>query len=285
MKQRLHVIPGILPLLLLVPLLAAEGPQPPPPDIQRLLAQVQEHQKKVEAARENYTYNSLQTRQEVGAQGQVKKTEIEEREQFFVNGHLIGRLVKKNGAMLSAEDRQKEDARVMELVGKAQKTPPEQRLNGPSITVSRLLELMELRNPRRERFRGRATIVFDFAGRRDARTHGMMEDASKKLEGTVYIDEADLQVAHLQVQVDDNVRIGGGLLASLEKGSSFRFDQAPVDGGLWLPTGSETNMQAKLFLFKSLREHLTQRDYGFRRFGVETGESARVQPLAETQRP
>ena len=285
MELRRHLIPGCIPLLLFAPLLLAETPQPPLPDIHQLLAQVQQHQKQVESMRENYTYDSVQTRQNVDASGQVKKTEIEEREQFYVNGHLISRLVKKDGVTLNGDAEKKEDARVMDLVAKAQKTPPEQRLQGPSITVSRILELMDLRSPRREMYRGRPTIVFDFVGRRDAKTHGMMEDASKKLQGTVYIDEADLQVAHLEVRVDDNLKFGGGLLASLEKGSTFRFDQAPVEGGLWLPTGSEANMQAKLFLFKNLREHLTQRDFGFRRFGVETGETAQVKPVVERRRP
>ena len=50
---------------------------------------------------------------------------------------------------------------------------------------------MDLRNERRVMFRERAAIVFDFVGRKDAKTHGLAEDASKKLQGTIWIDEAD----------------------------------------------------------------------------------------------
>jgi hypothetical protein len=144
-----------------------------------------------------------------------------------------------------------------------------------------VLELMDLRNPQREMFKGRPTIVFDFVGRKDMKTHGMMEDASKKLRGTVWIDEADLQVAHLEVTVDDNFHIAGGLLASVEKGSSFRFDQARVNAGLWLPAGSEANMQARVLLVKNLHEHLVQRNFGFKRFSVEAAgvqHASRAQP-------
>ena len=265
----------LLPILLSAAAISAESPRSP--DLRQILAQVQEHQKQVEAIRENYTFDSLQTRQQVDAGGRVEKTETEEREQFFVNGHMIGRLIKKNGQPLSAEDRRKEKARVMQLVDKAQKTPPGQRLKGPSITVSRVLELVDLRNPRRESFRGRPTIVFDFAGRRDAKTHGMMEDASKKLQGTIYIDVADMQVAHLDVRAADSFRIAG-LLASVQKGSSFCFDQAPVGRGLWLPTGSEADVEAKVLLFKHLRERVTEQDFGFQRFGVETGAATHAGP-------
>lgn len=246
------------------------------PQIQLLLRQVQQHQQQVEAMRDKFTYDCQQTTQYLDASGAVKKTDTEQREEFFVNGHQIGRVVKKNGQALKGGDLDKENRRVIELVEKAQTTPPGQRLQGRNITVSRVLELMDLSNSRRETFRGRPTFVFDFVGRKDMKTHGMMEDASKKLRGTVWIDVADLQVAHLEVTVADNFRIAGGLLASVEKGSSFRFDQAPVEGGLWLPTGSEADMQARILMLKNLRERLTERDYGFERFSVATGQAGEV---------
>jgi hypothetical protein len=247
-----------------------------PVDLQAILREVENHQKLVEAMRESYTYDCVDTTQEIGSSGQVKKTDTEQRQEFFVNGHQIGRVVKRNGQPLSADDQQKENDRVAALIGKAQKTPPEQRLEGPSITVGRVLELMSLRNPRQQSFRGRPTIVFDFVGRRDMKTHGIMEDASKKLEGTVWIDSADLQVAHLEVRVDDNFRMVGGLLASVEKGSNFHFDQAPVDHGLWLPVGWEASIEARVLLLKNVHERRVQRDFGFQRFGVEAGGGAKT---------
>lgn len=266
---------GLL-LLFSASLLYAQPARYDPPDIQLILRRVQDHQRQVEAMRENYTYDCQQTTQYLAASGEVKKTETEQREEFFVNGHLIGRVVKRNGQPLTGDDLDKENRRVMELVEKAQTTPPGQRLEGPSITLSRVLELMDLSNPRREVFHDRPTFVFDFVGRKDAKTHGMMEDASKKLRGTVWIDEADLQVAQLEVTVADNFRIAGGLLASVEKGSSYRFDQARVDAGLWLPTGSASDMQARILMLKNLRERQIQRDYGFQRFNVATGQAGKA---------
>ena len=267
---------SIVLVLCSCPVVFAQGLTHDPPNLQLVLQQVEAHQKQVEAMRENYTYDCLQTTEDLDSSGQVKKTETELREEFFVNGHMIGRMTKKNGQQLTGGELQKENRRVEDLVKKAQITPPGQRLEGPSITVGRVLELVDLRNPRREAFRGRPTIVFDFVGRKDMKTHGIMEDASKKLRGTVWIDQADLQVAHLEVTVADNFRMAGGLLASVEKGSSFRFDQAPVAGGLWLPTGSEADMQARILVLKNLRERRIQRDYGFQRFSVETGQAKEV---------
>ncbi|MGD0801679.1 MAG: hypothetical protein ABR906_10215 [Terracidiphilus sp.] len=268
----------------LLPLLAAPGTQaqqsaaPPLPDIRQLMIQVHEHQKQLDKVRENYTYSSLATVQELDSTGQVKKTESEEYEAFFVNSHPIERTVKKNGKPLDSGEEQKETERVTKLVEKAQVTPPGQALEGQAVSVSRLLDIMDVRNERRVSFRGRMAIVFDFVGRKDAQTHGQAEEASKDLQGTIWIDEADRQVARVEAAFDDNFHIGGGLIANVQKGSHFSFDQAPVNGEIWLPTGGDATMQARVMLLKTVRRHITQRDYDYKRFRVETepGKDANV---------
>ena len=266
--------------LLAAPAHAQPAANPPPPDIRKLMHEVEEHQRQLDKVRENYTYNSVQTVENVDSSGHVVKTESEEDNDFFVNGHLIERMVKKDGKPLVGRDEAKETERVARLVEKAQNTPPGQPLEGQAVSISQLLNIMDVRNPRREIFRGRPAIVFDFIGRKDAKTHGLAEDASKKLKGTVWIDEADRQVAHLEVSFDDNFRIAGGLFASIEKGSSFRFDQAPVADGLWLPTGGEANLQARLLLLKNIRQRVTERDFDFEQFHVETQQSKEARAVS-----
>ena len=68
-------------LLLLLPMTPLRGQQPvnpPLPDMRQLLREVMAHQKQLDKVRENYTYSSFQTVQDVEANGQVKKTETEE---------------------------------------------------------------------------------------------------------------------------------------------------------------------------------------------------------------
>ena len=272
---------GRAALFCTLPILQAQqGAQPPLPEIRQLMREVVEHQKQLDQIRENYTYTSYQVVQDVDADGQVKKTESSEYNDFFVNGHVIERKVKENDKPLDEHDQQKETERVTKLVEKAEKTPRDKPLEGPTISVSRLLDIMDVRNERRELYRGDPTIVFDFVGRKDAKTHGMAEDASKKLEGTIWINEADRQVAHLEVRFDDNFRMVGGLLATVQKGSSFRFDQSKVNGEIWLPTGAEGTVQARLLLLKSLRQRFRERDYDYERFkvGTQIQKDAKVVP-------
>ena|ERR1035437_7641182 len=264
--------------------MAARGEQAAPapiPDIRQLIHEVTEHQKQLEKVRETYTYSSVRTIQDIDGNGQVKKTEALEHEAFFVNGHAIERRMKKDGQPLSEHDQQKETERVTKLVEKAEKTPPGQPLDSQGISVSRVLEIMDVRNPRRENYRGRPALVFDFVGRKDAKTHGLAEDMSKKLRGTLWIDEADRQVAHMEVTFDDNFKVAGGLLASIQKGSSFRFDQSLVNGEIWLPTGGEGTIQARLLMVANVCEHFTERDYDYKRFRVDTQQSKGAQVVQD----
>lgn len=240
------------------------------PDIRQLMLEVQAHQRLLDAVRENYTFTAHETVEDLDGSGRVTKTETAEKEDFFVNGHLIERKVKKNGKPLDGHEQDKESERVAKLVEKAQKTPRDQPLEGQTISVTRLLEIMDVQNERRMEYHGRPTIVFDFSGRKNAKTHGLIEDASKKLQGTVWIDEAGKQVAHLEVSFVDNFHVAGGLFANIQKGSNFRFEQSLVNGELWLPTAAEGTVQARVLLLKNVRQHFLERDSDYKRFRVET---------------
>src|SRR5271170_5295995 len=133
------------------------------PDIPTLMKQVQEHQRKLDKTRENYTYREAIVTHELDKNGKVKKNESEENEVFFVNTHEIDRKVKKDGKDLSANEQKKEQDHVMKEVEKAQKTPPGQSMDKNEVSISQLLAIMKVSNPRREMLDGRSTLAFDFA--------------------------------------------------------------------------------------------------------------------------
>jgi len=261
-----------LPLILLLcPAATLPAQQSPIPDIRTLITEVAEHQKQLEKVRENYTYHSTSITEDIDSSGKITKTETEESEVFFVNGHRIERTVKKDGKPLNDHDQQKEQERIQKLVEKATNTPSSQPLEGrnESVSISSLLAIMDVTNPRRETYRGRPTIIFDFAGRHDAKTHGLAEDASKKIAGTLWIDERDREVARMEARFTDNFHVAGGLLANIQKGSSFVFDQAPVNNEIWFPTGAEGHVEARVLLLKGVREHFVERDSNYERFHVD----------------
>jgi len=256
---------------------AAKPSDAPLPDIPTLMKQVQAHQRELDKVRENYTFREAQQTDDLDSNGQVKKTESEESEIFFVNGHHIERLVKKNGKNLSADEQKKEQEKVTKEVEKATKLDPNKSLHeGEEISVSRILAIMKVSNPRRISLNGRDTIAFDFIGDPHAQTHGLAEDASKKMAGTVWVDEKDREVVKLTVHFDENFHVGGGLLANIQAGSSFQFEQAKINNELWLPTGGEAHLQARVLLVKGYRENMRFHDSDFQRFHTEASQQAGV---------
>jgi hypothetical protein len=253
----------------------------PLPDIPTLMLKVQAHQRELDKVRENYTYHDSLQIDDLDSNGQVKKTETEEYEVFFVNSHHVQRLVKKNGKDLTPEEQKKEQERVTKEVEKATKLEPGKSMEAGEISITRILAIVKVSNPRRVSLNGRDTIAFDFIGDPHAQTHGIAEDASKKLAGTLWVDEKDTQVAKLTVHFDDNFRVGGGLVASVQKGSSFEFEQALVNNELWLPTSAEVHLAAREFVFKAYRQNMRFKDSNFQRFRVD----ANQQPGANVKTP
>jgi hypothetical protein len=272
--------------MLLLPALPARAQQaanPPLPDIHQLMKEVHEHQRQLDKVRENYTYSVSQEIQEIDARGQVTKTESKEAEVFFVNGHEIWREVKKDGKPLTDEEQKKETEHVTKAVEKAEKPQPETPKEGQNISLRQILEVADVHNPRRGSFRGRSTLVYDFVGKKDLKAHGLSEDLSKKLQGTVWIDEADRQVTRLEAAIDDNFRVAGGLAVNVQKGSRVTFDQAPVNGEIWFPTGAEIFLQARLLLFKGIHQHIVQRCYDYKRFRVEAEQGKGAKAVVENK--
>ncbi len=282
--QAHRTFPCALCLLLLLPGFTAQAQQtasPTLPDIPQLMSELPEHQKQLEKVRENYPYSDSNVVEEIDGKGQVTKTETRDSEVFFINGQPIERLVKKDGKPLTDQEAQKEAERVNKAVEKAEKPQLEQPKEDQQISLRHMLYVADVRNPRRENFRGRTTLIYDFVGKKNFKAHGLSEDLSKKIQGTIWIDEADRQVARVEASLDDNFHIAGGLVANLQKGSRFSFDQAPMNGEIWLPTGAEVSLQMRLLLFKGIRQHMTERDYNYKRFHVEAEQGKGVKVAAE----
>ena len=250
------------------------------PDVPTLIRQVQEHQRKLDQTRENYTYREIVVIRELDKNGKIKKTESEENEVFFVNSHEMDRKVKKDGKDLSADEQKKEQERVLKEVDKAQKTPPGKSLDKREVSVSQLLAIMKVSNPRREMLDGRSTLAFDFVGDPHAQTHGMAEDASKKLAGTIWVDEQDREVRRLIARFDDNFHLGFGLF-SVGKGSNFTFDQKLVNNELWLPTSGQAHIVAHAIGIIGYRADISLTDDQYQRFHAE----ALQQPGAKLAAP
>jgi hypothetical protein len=267
------------PALVLLACTAA-GAERPLPDAATMLREVEAHQKQLDKIRENYTFRSVQTTRQLDSHGNVKKTETEEHEVFFVKGQQVEKLVRKNGKDLSPDQARKEQDRVNKEVLKISQ-PGYSNPDKDEITVARLLQIVSFSRPRRVVLNGRDTIAFDFAGDEHAKTHGRDEEALKKVSGTIWVDEADREVSRMSATLDENYHIGFGLLASVAKGSNVVFDQALIRNEAWLPTAIALHLQARALLVAGFRADIDIRFDDYRKFQTD----AEQQPGVTATRP
>lgn len=236
------------------------------PDVPTLMQQVLVHQRQMESVQENYTFHETHVIDRLNKDGSVKKTDTEEYEIFYVNTHEVRRQIKKNGRDLDPGEQRKEQERVTKYVLKAQQTPPGQAPNGQVvISVSKILAMVNVSSPRREMLDNRPTIAFDFVGNPHAKAHGIAEEAARRMSGTLWIDEQDRQVRRMVARLDENLRIGFGMV-SLGKGSNLVFDQKLINNELWLPTSADVHMSARAFAVVGLRANVHVTDDDYRKF-------------------
>jgi hypothetical protein len=60
------------------------------------------------------------------------------------------------------------------------------------------------------------------------------------------------------------------LLANLQKGTSFIFEQAYVNNEVWLPTYEEAHVGVRVLLLKGFKVNAVTRYSDYKRFNVET---------------
>ena len=92
----------------------------------------------------------------------------------------------------------------------------------------------------------------------------------QQLAGVVWVDEKAHDVARLEAYFVKDVRLAGGLIANLQKGTSFVFEQAFVNNEVWLPTYEEAHLGARVLLLKGFKVNEVTRYSDYKRFNIET---------------
>ena len=244
------------------------------PAIPEFLEQVRLHQRQLDKARESYTYRELQTIRQLDGHGGVKKEEKREFNVFFVNGHVVQKLTRLNGGPLTGADESREQTRVLRKIKAAESTPPGDPTNQRhEVSVARLLAIEHFSNERLVTMDNRRMIALDFKGDPKVDTHGIAEEASKHMSGTLWIDEHDQQVRRVQARLESGFHVELGLI-SLDKGSSFVFEQKIINNEVWLPTGALLRVEAHAALLLGYHVEVTLQDDQYRRFQTSAEQQA-----------
>jgi len=264
----------------------------PLPDIRALLNELQANEDRVEELLDTYSYIQKIISREVDKNGVLQEKSSETYQLSFYKGYRIRRLIEKNGKPLSADDQADEDKKAAKQAAEIEKKIAEKEKDQKSsddsadqnrrISIAEMLRASRLSNPRRERFRSRDVIVFDFEPNPDFdyKNAKSMLKFFGKIAGVMWIDEQDKQVARIDAHLADSFNIGGGVLAKLKKGSSFTLDQDRINDEIWLPSVADINLSLRVLMVKGIDLNQVLRAYDYRKFTTEV-KNAEVKDVAK----
>ncbi|MEO7658620.1 MAG: hypothetical protein ABIV48_03305 [Pyrinomonadaceae bacterium] len=236
----------------------------PLPNIPALLEEIRANAAKVADILENYNYTETRIDRDLNSDGDFIQKSSEKRLLTFYKGNRISRTIEKNGRPLSASDQAKEDKDIEKQVAEIEKkiAEKERKLNennkitsggvgqpkdeGQRITIADALKGSLLINPRRERFRGRNVIVFDYEPDPAFKPQTRNEKLFALCTGAVWVDVMTKQVVRLDAVLTKST---GNFIAKAKRGASFSLENELVNNEIWLPSQADINLSIKILFF------------------------------------
>jgi hypothetical protein len=112
-------------------------------------------------------------------------------------------------------------------------------------------------------------LVFDFEANPEYKPRSLVEKIVQKLAGVVWIDEKAHDVVRLEAYFAGDAKIAGGLLVTIQKGTSFVFEQSFLNNEVWLPTYHEAHGSARVLLVKGYKASEVTHYSDYKRYHVE----------------
>ena len=272
-------------------------------DVPALLREVSLNQDQLEQRFTEYSFMQKETSREINSKGETRKETVKVFEVFPIpHREPVMKLLSENGVPLVGERAAKEQKRVEEEFAKAErdKDKNEQKVekrkaeqaerrkkrgsqadDDDDVDISGFLRVCEFVSPRRERFRDRDAVVFDFRPRPGFKSNNRQEDLISKLVGVVWIDPADKQVMRLEARLAEGFKMGGGLLVNLRPGAAFVMEQTRMVEGVWLPRLAQINLSVKVLLFGGGDYNQTIEWSDYKHFSGDVGDYKLDAPKAE----
>jgi hypothetical protein len=243
------------------------------PDLKALFKEVEENQKAIDKIKENYTGTRAEEETGYDRAGKVTKREAKEYTFLYLGGDEVSTLISKDGKPLGEEEQKKENEKSQKEIREHEQKDAKDKGKGkkdedPGIEV--FLRACQFVNPRRERFRGQDVLVFDFEANPEIKAHKLAEKVVQTLAGVVWIDEKSHDVARIEAYFVGDFKLASGMLANLQKGTSFVFEQGFINNEVWLPTYAEVHVGVRVLLVKEFKVNTVIRYSDYKRFKVES---------------
>ena len=253
------------------------------PDARRLIEKIIEKQELRQEQQRQYSYLETLTTEHFRKDGTIDKIESKT---FRVTPSPQGeyrRLVAENGRPLATKKEKKEEEQFRKYIEDQMKRSDAERKRSTNETlasrVSRFqtrlreaLEVYEFTPLPDEKAKGRRLRGFQFTPRDDYQPRSRGAKILKRLEGTVWIDPRQSQIARLHIVFREDMKFFFGLFGRVSKGSEATAEQWQDDNGLWLLDNVTASINARFYFLKKYRRRIIYSYSDYERYAVETDE-------------
>ena len=258
----------------------------PLPALEDFLGEVRKHLRSDQLLLSQYTYTERDTVRELDRKGKHKATHesIYEVYPSYESKLTYRRLIAKDGKPtdpkeLEKQDRKyddklKEHARKLEREGAGER---ERRLareaeekQKEDIAIEEMFRLYRIDMEGRELLEEHPTIILSFQPRPGFKPRTDEGKILAKVAGRAWISEADYELVRIEVKLIDNISLGWGLLARLNRGAAGVLRRQKINGEIWLPTEVHFTGSARLLLVKGTNVDFSGQYSDFLKFTVET---------------
>jgi hypothetical protein len=197
-------------------------------------------------------------------------------------------MISENGKPLSPERLKEEEKKATEALIKAEKERAKQKAkneekaksslggdpnseedDGRNLQLRSFLKMCEFVAPRREIFKGRENIVFDFRPKPGIKPSNRSESIIAKMVGVVWIDAQEKEISRLEARFREGIKVGGGLVVSVKPGAAFVIEQQRQPEGVWFPVLASANLSIRIFLVSGNEVNSTLENSDFRKYNTD----------------
>jgi hypothetical protein len=263
-----------------------QKPQVSLPDPRQLRERAIRNLKRSEKDLEKYSCQVQTQTDELNADGSLKRHKTKLSERFFLNGIEINHVLERDGKQLEGGAAKKEQERVDKEVRKySDPVRAQKEKTDDEKQVDLIIRALRFKNGTRETREGRSTVVYDMEGDPDFHPRKLEERFAQVLSGRIWMDEETGMPVEMRAETKRDVKIGGGLLATVHKGFNVHFMQQRQEENVWIVKTVEGNLDARAALFMRPRIRFREDLQKCHIFSVNTEEHIGTTPLPANQRP
>ena len=279
MTLRVSLLSSCLLLLALV----APAQERPLPDQATFLEEFRKNLTTPQKLLSQYTYTEKETEITLDSKGNAKKSEttvynvIHGTEEW----QTYERQISKNGVPTNEKELTKQDQKQRDRVEKETrkhaswseakkqqekaKAEREERESADDIFATFDYQLV-----RREMRNGVSTIMVNFRPKKNYKPKTGDARQLQHVMGRLWISEDDHEFVRLEAEVIDAIKIGAGLLAKVQKGTTLTLELRKINDEIWLPEKFEMLLNGRLLLLKGLNMRILVEFSEHKKFNVDT---------------